>query len=462
VSEFSGAATPSPKSSKLLARLQLLHPKVLSAPPAGPQGDRPNLSLDRIRALLADLGNPHLKIPPVIHVAGTKGKGSTVAFLRSMLEAGGKRVHSYTSPHLVRFHERIVVAGKEISEDALVSVLEECERVNDGRPITFFEIANAAAFLAFSRTPADFTLLEVGLGGRLDSTNVIEHPLATVITQVGLDHIEFLGSTIEEIAFEKAGILKRGVPAIVARQVPEAETVIEREAIKRGDVELIMAGSDFDAHEEHGRMVFQDSDGLLDLPLPRLLGRHQIGNAALAIATLRKLDIPGVGEAAIAEGLRSVDWPARLQRLSGGPLAELAPEGADVWLDGAHNLMSGEALAQTMTEIEERSPRPLYLIVGMLKTKDAEGLLAAFKGLARHVFTVPVAGSAASLSAGALYDIASSLGFDARPAHDVAEALEFAAELAEHDLVPGEAPRILICGSLYLAGEVLALSGRIK
>ena len=433
-------------SDELLARFQTLHPKLI------------DLSLERIRRLLADLGDPHLHLPPVIHVAGTKGKGSTIAYLKAMLEAAGKSVHAYTSPNLVRFHERIVVRGKEISEDSLVDLLMECERVNRGQPITFFEITNAAAFLAFARMRADFCLLEVGLGGRFDSTNVIEHPAATIITALGIDHTEFLGPTLADIAYAKAGILKRGAPAIIARQPEEAEAVVLAEAAKLS-VELWVAGQEFDAHEEQGRLVYQDGDGLLDLPLPRLLGRHQIGNAAVAIATLRRLKIRNVGEDAIAEGLRSVVWPARLQRLTRGPLVELGPEGSDIWLDGAHNVMSGEALAGAISDIEEKSPRPLYLIIGMLKTKDAEGLLAAFQGLARHVFTVPVALSPASLSAGELYDIATGLGFDARPARDPEEAMAYAAETAEMELEAGESPRILICGSLYLAGEVLAHNG---
>lgn len=453
MSTLRGQSGPSVTSDELLARLQELHPKIMPGIP-GPQGDRPVLSLDRITRLLADLGNPHQRIPPVIHVAGTKGKGSTVAFLRSIIEAAGRTAHVYTSPHLVRFHERIVIRGREISEPELVSLLAEVERINNGQPITFFEFTNAAAFLAFARTRADYTLLEVGLGGRYDSTNVVEHPAATLITPVGIDHVEYLGDTIGKIAFEKAGILKHGSPGIIAHQEAEALAVIEQEAARTG-AELVLAGTDFDAHEEHGRMVYQDNDGLLDLPLPRLLGRYQIGNAALAIAALRKVKVRGLDEQAIATGLRNVSWPARMQRLTKGPLVDLAPEGADVWLDGAHNLMSGQALAQTMSEIEEKSARPLYLIIGMLKTKDAQGLLEAFKGLARHVFTVPVAGSQASLSAGALYEVATSVGFDARPARDVDEAMTFASEAAELELDPGEAPRILICGSLYLAGEVL-------
>lgn len=440
---MTGALAPrgAASSEALLSRLEALHPKVI------------DLSLGRIQRLLAALGDPHLRLPPVVHVAGTNGKGSTIAFMKAALEAAGKTVHVYTSPHLVRFHERIAVRGAPIGEAELAVLLAECEIMNRSEPITFFEITTAAAFLAFSRTKADFTLLEVGLGGRLDATNVVPRPLAAVIAPVGIDHQEFLGVSLAEIASEKAGILKAGVPCISARQPPEAEAVIERQAARLG-CRLVRAGEDFDAHEEHGRLIYQDTDGLLDLPLPRLKGRHQHANAALAIAALRVIGAPA-DEAAIAKGLGEARWPARLQRLTKGPLVEIAPEGADIWLDGAHNVMGAEALAQAMSEIEERSQRPLTLILGMLRTKDAEGFLAAFRGLARHLITVPVSGSAAGLSPGALYDIAAGLGFEARPAQSVEEGMRFAAETADMELRAGEAPRILICGSLYLAGEVL-------
>ncbi|MFO1187123.1 MAG: folylpolyglutamate synthase/dihydrofolate synthase family protein [Alphaproteobacteria bacterium] len=428
-------------SGALLARLEALHPKVI------------DLSLGRIQRLLASLGDPHLKLPPVIHVAGTNGKGSTIAFMKAALEAAGRSAHVYTSPHLVHFHERIAVKGVPIGEAELAVLLAECEIMNRGELITFFEITTAAAFLAFSRTKADYTLLEVGLGGRLDATNVVPKPLASVIAPIGIDHQEFLGSSLAEIAAEKAGILKAGIPCLSARQPPEAEAVIERQAARLG-CRLLRAGEDFDAHEEHGRLIYQDTDGLLDLPLPRLKGRHQHANAALAIAALRAVGAP-TNEPAIAKGLAEVRWPARLQRLTRGPLIALAPEGADIWLDGAHNVMGAEALAQAMSEIEERSQRPLTMILGMLRTKDAEGFLAAFRGLVRHLITVPVSASAAGLAPGALYDIASGLGFEARPAQSVDEAVRFAAETADMELRAREAPRILICGSLYLAGEVL-------
>lgn len=445
--------TPSHASDELLFRLMALHPKVFDGPP-GPQGDRANLALYRIERLLAALGNPHQALPPTIHVAGTKGKGSTVAFLKSILEAGGLSVHAYTSPHLVKFHERIQIRGRPISEMMLVEVLNETEKANGGEPITFFEITNSAAFLAFTRTPADFCLLEVGLGGRLDSTNIVPTTACSIITPLGLDHMEFLGETIEEIAFAKSGILRAGTPAVIARQPDKAMAVIRAEAAKVG-APLCIMGEDFDAHEEHGRMVFQDENGLLDLPLPRLPGQHQIVNTALAIAALRLLQPDNLSDAAFAQGLRRVSWPARLQRLSRGPLIDLAPEGADVWLDGAHNAMAAEAIAHAMSEMEEKNPRPLTLILGMLKSKDAAGFLAMFKGLARRVITVPMGSVESGATAGALYDIAVAQGMEARPATDLEEAMAFATEMAEDDEPVYSPPRVLICGSLYLAGEVL-------
>jgi dihydrofolate synthase/folylpolyglutamate synthase len=445
VSGLSEPIGPAASSETLLARLSALHPKVI------------DLSLGRTLRLLSALGDPHHNLPPVIHVAGTNGKGSTIAFMKAMLEASAKSVHVYTSPHLVHFHERIVLRGKPIAENELALLLAECEVINRGEPITFFEITTAAAFLAFARTPADLTLLEVGLGGRFDATNVVPKPLATLIAPVGIDHQEFLGASVAQIAGEKSGIIKPGVPVISARQPSAAEAVIEREALRQGS-KLVRAGEDFDAHEEHGRLIYQDADGLLDLPLPRLKGHHQFGNAALALAGLRCAGI-ALTEAAIAKGLQNAHWPARLQRLTRGALVDLAPEGADIWLDGAHNVMGAEALAQAISEIEERSPRPLTMIVGLLKTKDAEGFLAAFHGLARHLITVPVRASAVGMTPGALYDIAARLGFDARAAQDVSEAISYAAEAAEIELRATEAPRILICGSLYLAGEVLRENG---
>jgi dihydrofolate synthase/folylpolyglutamate synthase len=430
------------KTDIILDRLLALHPK------------RIDLVLDRILRLLARLGHPEDRLPPVVHVAGTNGKGSTCAFARATLEAQGLKVHVYTSPHLVRFHERIRLAGSLIPEEELADALEECERANDGAPITFFEITTAAALLAFSRHPADALILEVGLGGRLDATNVIRKPAMTVIAPVGLDHQEFLGSSLPGIAAEKAGIIKPGVPLVVGPQPDQAFDVIERTADSLS-APACFFGQDFFAHSEHGRVVYQDDFGLLDLPMPRLRGAHQIENAALAIAALRYAKRDWAHEPAIEEGLRKVEWPARLQRLARGPLVALAPEGAEIWLDGGHNPHAALAIASALADFEERSPKPLYLICGMLKTKDSRGFFAPFRGLARHVTTIPIPGEEASRGAGELYDAAREAGLDASPADDVEDAMMQVTGWAQGR--PGEGlPRILICGSLYLAGRVLA------
>jgi dihydrofolate synthase / folylpolyglutamate synthase len=425
------------------ARLLTLHPK------------RIDLKLDRIERILAALGHPERQLPPVIHVAGTNGKGSTIAFMRAILEAADKRVHVYTSPDLVRLNERFRLArtggGKFVADDELAGVLAECEAKNGGAPITVFEIETAAAFLLFSRHPADVLLLEVGLGGRLDATNVVEKPIASVITRLSLDHREFLGDTIAAVAAEKAGILKCGVPAVIASQAVEALAVIERQAT-RVKAPLRIAGEDWTATEERGRLVYQDGDGLLDLPAPKLYGRHQFENAGAAIAALRAagLKLPG---SAFEAGIIRVDWPARMQRLSHGRLAAmLAPE-SELWLDGGHNADGGRAIAAALADLEERVSRPLVLIVGMLSTKDAEGFLRNFSGLARRVIAVPIHQDKAQPPA-ALADIARSVGVPATTSDDIEGALAIAGKLELHP-----APRILITGSLYLAGEVLAANG---
>ena len=428
------------KSDAILERLSTLHPNKIE------------LGLERISRLLAALGHPEKQLPPVIHVAGTNGKGSVCAFARAILEAQGLKAHVYTSPHLVWFHERIRLAGKLISEEELQYTLEECERYNEGKPITYFEITTAAAILAFSRHKADALVLEVGLGGKFDATNVISKPQATVITPVGFDHLEFFGNSLADIAAEKAGIIKPQVPVIVGPQDDVPRDVILRRADALS-APVSAFGQDFFAHQEHGRMVFQDQDGLLDLPLPRLVGRHQIDNAATAIEALRRAGLGGVKERAIEEGLRNVDWPARLQRLARGPLIEVAPRGAEIWLDGGHNPHCAAAVSRAVADLEERAEKPLYLICGMLQTKDAVGFLSAFRGLARHVVTVGVPGEV-SYGAGALYDLARRAGLDAAPAEDLEDAmmqLSAWARARPHE----PPPRILICGSLYLAGSVL-------
>ena len=425
------------------ARLLALHPK------------RIDLSLGRIHRLLAALGHPERHLPPVIHVAGTNGKGSTVAFARAILEAAGKRAHVYTSPNLVRLNERFRIArtggGRFVEDNELADVLSECEAKNGDAPITVFEIETAAAFLLFTRHPADVVLLEVGLGGRLDATNVVDKPLASVITRVSLDHRDFLGDTIETIAAEKAGILKPGVPAVIASQTREALAVIERQAA-RVNAPLSIAGENWTATEERGRLVYQDDDGLLDLPAPRLYGRHQFENAGTAIATLRVggLKLPA---AAFESGMLRVDWPARMQRLSQGRLAPLLPAESELWLDGGHNADGGRAIAAALADLEERVSRPVILIIGMLSTKDAEGFLRNFTGLARRVITVPIHQDKA-LPPAALADIARDIGIPALARDDVESALVTIGKL---ELAP--APRVLITGSLYLAGEVLDANG---
>jgi dihydrofolate synthase/folylpolyglutamate synthase len=434
-----------PRSTAILERMLQLHPKKI------------DLVLDRILRLLHDLGDPQLKLPPVIHVAGTNGKGSACAFSRAMLEAQGLKVHTHISPHLVRFHERIRIAGELISEGELCATLEEVERVNDGHPITFFEITGAAMFLAFSRHPADALVLEVGLGGRYDATNVVPKPAMTIIQPVGLDHQEFLGDDIAAIAAEKAGIIKPGVPLVVGPQDDIPRDVILRQA-DRLSVPVFVFGQDFQARQEHGRMVYEDEMGLLDLPLPKLIGRHQVENAGVAIAALRHANKGWGEDAAIEKGLRTVEWPARLQRLSHGPLVVDAPDDAEIWLDGGHNPHGAAAVSRAIADLEEKIERPLYLICGMLRNKDAVGFLSAFRGLARHVVTVAIPGEPSSMGAGALYDAARAAGLDAAPAEDLEDAmLQLNAWARAHGRETP--PRILICGSLYLAGKVLAENG---
>lgn len=420
-------------SDAILTRLLSLHPKII------------DLNLGRMRRILARLGNPEEKLPPVIHIAGTNGKGSTLAFLRAIMQAAGLRVQAYTSPHLVKFHERIRLAGELIGEDHLSALLEECEQANGGEAITFFEITTAAAFLAFSRQRADYLLLEVGLGGRLDATNVIGKPRACCVTSIGLDHQQYLGETIELIAREKAGILKRKVPAIIGQMPQEARAAIEGAA---GEVNapLSIAGRDWDCFVQHGRLVFQDENGLLDLPLPSLPGPHQIGNAGNAVAVLRSLDDPRISEDHKAQGLRSAQWPARLQRLKGGALSSQLPDGFELWLDGGHNADAGVVLAQSLRAMPAK---PLVIIWGMLNSKDHAAFIRPLIPLPEQVFTVTIPDEPNALPASALAETVKALGAAAVALESIQHALRQASFLKP-------AARILICGSLYLAGHVLA------
>ena len=407
--------------------------------------------------LLAALGHPEQKLPPVIHVAGTNGKGSTVAYLRAILEAASLRVHTFTSPYLVRINEcyRLGRAGGGalVGDDELTAALEHCERVNAGEPITIFEAQTAAAFGLFAEHPADVCLLEVGLGGRLDSTNVIASPLASVITPVSMDHMDYLGSSLSAIAGEKAAIIKRGVPVISAEQAADAMTVIETQA-RRMRAPLFAAGQEWHVSVERGRLVYQDDRGLMDLAAPKLFGRHQFDNAGLAIATLRALDRLKIGHAAFEAGIVNADWPARMQRLASGRLVELGPKGCEIWLDGGHNAEGGRVAAAALGDLEERVSRPLVVICGMMANKDASAFLANFAGLTRHIMAVDIHGRGEAMSPDRLADAARALGMRVEVSGSIEAALRTLANLAYE--VP---PRILITGSLYLAGHVLALNG---
>ncbi len=418
-------------SDVILERMMSLHPKII------------DLTLDRVWRLLAALDHPERRLPPVIHIAGTNGKGSTLAMIRAGLEGAGKVVHAYTSPHLARFHERIRLAGDLITEAALTEVLDRCEAANGGDSITYFEITTVAGLLAFAETSADYTLLEVGLGGRLDATNVVD-PALTVITPVSIDHTQYLGDTLAEIAGEKAGILKRGVPCVVGPQQDAALEVIEAKAARLG-APLLVHGQHWHVWQERGRLVFQDETGLLDLPLPALIGPHQIENAGAALAALRAL---GFGEAACEAAMTQVTWPARMQRLRRGPLVDLAGR-AELWLDGGHNPAAGAMLAKVLDNLP---PRPTHLVCGMLNTKDVAGFMRPLAGHAASLTAVSIPGEANTLPADVTAAAAHSAGLAAATATDVAAAIS-----AITDTDP--TARILICGSLYLAGQVLRENG---
>ena len=409
-----------------------LHPKVI------------DLTMDRVHRLLAKLGHPERRLPPVIHIAGTNGKGSTQAMIRAGLEAGGAKVHAYTSPHLARFHERIRLAGELISEPALAALLDECVEANGPDEITFFEITTCAAFLAFSRTPADFVLLEVGLGGRLDATNVVDTPALTIITPVSIDHQQYLGETLPEIAGEKAGIIKRGVQLIVGPQQEAGLEVIEAKAARLG-APVLAFGQHWHVSEEHGRLVFQDDNGLLDLPLPNLPGPFQVQNAGAAIAALRAL---GRDETACEAAVTRAYWPARMQRLREGPLVQSAPK-VELWLDGGHNPAGGEAVAATLARMPKRET---HLICGMLNTKDVGGYMRPLAGYVTQLHAVSIPGEKNTLPAEVTAEAAATAAIAALTAPTVAEALAAIAAKSPE-------ARVLICGSLYLAGSILRENG---
>jgi dihydrofolate synthase/folylpolyglutamate synthase len=436
-------------SDALLARFLALHPKII------------DLSLVRIQALLDKMGRPQDRLPPVIHVAGTNGKGSTIAFMRAMLEAAGLRVHVYTSPHLVRFHERIRLGqtggGLFVGEDVLVEALRHTEAVNNGDPITVFEMTTAVAFHLFATHPADVLLLEVGLGGRFDATNVIDHPAACVVTMIGADHKEYLGDTLAEIAFEKAGIFKKGAPVIIAEQHDaHALQVLISQAERKRASPLWVGGEHFMIREEGGRLVYEDEDRLLDLPLPKLGGRHQYQNAATAIATLRAAGFAEAGSSQIEAGLMNAVWPARMQRLTRGRLVDLTPTGTEVWLDGGHNPDGARVIAQALAEREDSAQAPLVVIMGMLGTKDIHGFLKHFSGLVQRLIAVPVTAQMASLSPDDIMRAAHDMTIPSESAPSVEAAI-----LSLHEINWTHPPRVLICGSLYLAGEVLNANGTL-
>lgn len=427
-------------SDPILERLKALHPKAI------------DLSLGRMARLLAALGHPERRVAPVIHIAGTNGKGSLVAYLDAMLRAQGLRVQSYISPHLVRFAERIRFNGAPIDENALIAALEQCERANDGAPITFFEITTAAAFVAFAQQPADVLVLEVGLGGRLDATNVIARPALSAITPVSMDHMHYLGDTIEAITAEKAGILKPGVPAVIGPQEPEAARVIEARAAALG-APLLRHGTEWTAKREGDLLMFDALGAHREFPLPSLLGPHQIDNAGTAIACAKALTRFAISDKAIADGLTHARWPGRLQRLARGPLIDTLPSGVELWIDGGHNAAAGQALARTTEAMF--ADRPLDLIVGMLNTKTVDGFLKPLGPHVRRLIAVTIPGEANSLPAEAVAGAATALGIAAETAPGVAASLQRLIALGQ-DSPPW---RVLICGSLYLIGTVLAEHG---
>jgi len=435
------------RSETLLKEMHELHPKLI------------DLSLDRIFNLLEKLGNPHEALPPVIHIAGTNGKGSVLAFLTAILEAHGDRVQRFSSPHLVSFHERInlpfekdnQVKTSSISEEQLVDVLQRTKDVNGDDPITFFEITTAAAFLAFSETKADWCLLETGLGGRLDSTNVIASPAATILSPISIDHTKFLGETIREIAREKIGILKANSPVFVGLQEPEPLELIEQRAAELSAPPYIR-GQDYDVYAQRGRLVYSSLDALFDLPLPRhMLGRHQIENAGLAICVAQNLLKERLDPDALATAMKTALWPARMQRLKAEDYSPHLRQEDELWLDGGHNPAAALVLADILGDLEERVPRPLHIIIGMMDGKDVRGFLKEFLGLASQVIAVPIPGEENAINPDKLADLACEMGFEAESAATLDDALQISAE-GRHEGV-----RVLICGSLYLAGYVLSL-----
>ncbi|MDP9839277.1 dihydrofolate synthase/folylpolyglutamate synthase [Neorhizobium huautlense] len=440
---------PAPsEAAKEIERLMTLHPKGF------------DMSLDRVLRVLDVLGNPHLKLPKVIHVAGTNGKGSVTAFCRALLEAGGHAVHVHTSPHLVNWHERYRIGVKggrgELVDDAVFAdALRRVGEANGGQHITVFEILTAVGFLIFSEIPADAVILEVGMGGRFDSTNVVPDPAVSIIMPISLDHQAYLGDRVELIAAEKAGIMKKGRPVVIGQQEYDAALDVLVSTADRLSCPVTVYSQDYSAHEEFGRLVYQDEFGLADLPLPRLLGRHQYANAAAAIRAVKAAGF-AVTEGMMEKAMETVEWAGRLQRLAEGELLQYAPPGSEIWVDGGHNPGAGEVIAEAMASFEERQARPLYLITGMINTKEPVGYFRAFADIAEYVFTVPIRDSESMIDPVILAHSAFDAGLVAEPSLSVADALK---EIAERHMPEDAAPRILIGGSLYLAGTVLRDNG---
>jgi len=430
-----------PRTEALVEKLLANHPKGF------------DLSLGRILGLLEKLGNPHKRIPPAVHVAGTNGKGSTLAFVRAILEAAGYKIHVHTSPHLVNWGERYRLAGTLVDDETLAEAIERVAETNAGTPITVFEIMSAVMFILFSEHEADYSLVEVGLGGRADATNVLEKPVVCAITPVALDHQAYLGDTIEKIAFEKAGIIKRGVPVVVAPQESGARDVIEEVALKT-KAKPFFALQDFDYYRDATGFVYQDEEGLLDLPLPRLVGEHQLANAALAVAAVRKSGIE-VSEEAFRDAMKNVVWPGRLEKLPEGILTQQIGQGANVWIDGGHNPNAGEAIAKELMRQLASDDQHLLMICGMINTKEPLGYFLPFAKLKAEVISVPVLMSDAGIPPLELAGSARKAGLKAEAVNSLDAAVEIARKRCEED----PALRILFCGSVYMLGEVLDRNG---
>jgi dihydrofolate synthase/folylpolyglutamate synthase len=417
----------------LVHRLGQHHPKTI------------DLSLDRIKRLLSALGNPEENLPPVIHIAGTNGKGSSLAFMRAIAEAAGLKVHAYTSPHLVHFNERIRIKGKIISDLNMLGLIDEVEALNGNAPITFFEITTAIALLAFSRSPADLTLLETGLGGRLDATNVVTRPAVTALTPISHDHAGFLGNDLGSIAREKAAIMKPRVTCLISKQRPVVLDVI-RETANNVEAPLSIEGEDWWVTKNGDRLIVTSPEGELELPLPELVGPHQLQNAGLAIMALAALGKNKITANTIAKGMKSVEWPARMQKIIQGPLTTSLPNDWELWLDGGHNPAAGEALALTLRTFMDR---PTHLITGLLNTKEPVGFLKPLQKYTKTLNAVTIPSQDASFPAEKISEIASKIGFNARSAASVSDAIT---QIVTEETSPS---RILICGSLYLAGIIL-------